>query len=103
MACSFNEKELSEFIPFLRDEAPQPLPQLKAARIIGHQDNDVWVMNNHLQIDCDGFSISPEQSGYVWLNEIHMSDAKLLSTLPLSSTPLDKVVRLLQCCISIML
>ena len=38
MACAFSKKELSEFIPFLRREAANPL---KAAKLVGRQDNDV--------------------------------------------------------------
>lgn len=104
MACAFNEKELSEFMPYIRDTGPKPLPQLKAACHVGRQVKPIWVMNDNVQISRDGNIISPESSGYVWLNESHMPDTKVSTAdtvpkiiLPLTSQPLDKVARLLQC------
>lgn len=104
MACAFNEKELSEFIPYIRDIGPKPLPQLKAATHSGRQKSPIWVMNGDIQITSDGLVSSPEESGYVWLDESHMSDTKNsmadtipMIVLPLTSRPLEKFVRLLQC------
>ncbi len=104
MSCAFNEKELSELMPYIRDAGPSPLPQLKAARRIGRQRKFIWVMNSDVQINSIGEVILPEESGYVWLSEAHMPDAKASTTdavpnivLPLTSQPLDKLVRLLQC------
>ena len=104
MACAFNEKELSEFMPYIRDTGPIPLPQLKAARHVGRQDKPVWVMNSDVQINSSGELVSQEESGYVWLNELHMPDAKVSTAnavpkikTPLTSQPLDKIIRLLQC------
>lgn len=104
MACSFSEKELSEFIFFLRDNSPKPLPQLKAAFLIGRQEkSQVWVLNNKLQIDKKGNEIKPEESGYILLNESLVQDCKVLSSdiqtrilMPLSTEPLNKIVQFLQ-------
>jgi hypothetical protein len=104
MACAFNEKEIFECIPYIRDSGPHPLPQLKAARHLGRQIRPIWVINEDVQIDEDGQLVCPQVSGYVWLSESHIPEVRVSVCdtlprimLPLTSHPLDKVVRLVQC------
>lgn len=65
----------------------------------------MWVLNKDIQIDSDGKLISTEASGYVWLTDSHLPEAKILASdvLPIIKTPLSshsllKLVNLLKCC-----
>lgn len=75
MACAFSEMELSEFVPFLRNDAPNPLPELKAAKHVGRKESNIWVTNKDVQINNNGqeltFEKSGYKSGYIWLDNSH--------------------------------
>ena len=67
--CSLSEKELSEFHQYLEKGFPfnDPAKVKKGISYAGLQPEDnVWVLNKHLQIDAQGRQIAPNSMKYAW-------------------------------------
>ena len=67
--CSLSEKELSEFHQYLEKGFPfNDLTKVKKGiSYAGLQPEDnVWVLNKHLQIDAQGRQIAPNSMKYAW-------------------------------------
>ncbi len=111
--CSLTDKELSEFQHFL--ESTFPFTEAKrvkqgvafAGKVV---DDNVWVLNQHLQIDEDGKQIPEEETKYAWQpiggpsievagkgNTMTVIDLQSPILLPLqSSDPLQRLLRRMQ-------
>ena len=101
----FNDRDLSEFLNFLKKvECVQPLPIRKAATIIGKPSGtDVWVLGDGIIINENGKE-SPE-SEFVWLDQALIEESVIPSDdllpsirCPLKPDPLKKLNEYLIVC-----
>ena len=53
LMCSFNDKELSEFIP-AKKRCGGPLPTKQAVTHVGRQEDGSWVLNENIIISASG-------------------------------------------------
>ena len=98
-----SDRELSEFLNFLKSHAPS-LPRKKAATLVGQQPGtNVWVFGNDLIFNDEGDEVA--DAGYVWLNQSQLEDSAIPSddllprvSFPLSTKPLTRLNALLKVC-----
>ena len=68
LMCSFNDKELSEFIP-AKKRCGGPLPTKQAVTHVGRQEDGLWVLNENIIVSASGVIVK-EDSPYTWIGHL---------------------------------
>ena len=101
LQCSLSDKDVSEYVQFLKRESLN-LPKKYAIHRVGQQIDNTWVFSRNVHISSSGVRIPTENSSFVWIGDVFIGPGiasqkdECSISLPLSSDPLNHLLRKLQ-------
>lgn len=68
LQCSFNDKELNEYIQLKKRLSP--LQRKSAVQCIGKQSDHTWILGDNICISSSGIPMATSESNYVWISNV---------------------------------